>query len=320
MNNIKNNLVSSDIIEGIINDTIKFTYKSEPLITVHDINLYRRAFKHKSFFIVDTIDRDDEDAYCTFDIDIYDDIFNSNERLEFLGDSILGMVVSEYLFDNYPNKNEGFLTDCKIKLINKKMLSFLSQKLNFNKYLLLSTDIERSNGRNNPRLLEDVFESFIAALYKDQMGTQKGLYVCKKFIISLLNKFVDFDTLITTNENYKSILLKFFHNVNFGNPVYTLLYLKCNLKTINGKEFASIIFVDKDLIDKDKFNVQKLQTIDKQIRKQIENIDQSLIKDEAKEKLKNNNLLITGIGIDKKIKDSEQLCSKNCLENFEVNQ
>jgi len=101
----------------------------------------------------------------------------SNERLEFLGDSILSFVVSGYLFEKYPDFDEGKLTNLRSLLVNTKMLAILSKDCNLGAKLRLSKGEEESGGRNNQSILADTFESFLGALYID-----KGVEAVKEFI------------------------------------------------------------------------------------------------------------------------------------------
>ena len=106
---------------------------------------------------------------------------SSNERLEFLGDSILSFVVSQYLFDKYPNFNEGILTNLRSLLVNTKNLAEISRGLEFGKYLILSRGEEESRGRLNQSILANTFEAFIGALFLDQ-----GIDVVWKFLDEVL--------------------------------------------------------------------------------------------------------------------------------------
>lgn len=101
----------------------------------------------------------------------------SNERLEFLGDSILSFIVSDYLFSKYPDFNEGKLTNLRSLLVNTKMLAILAKDCDLGSMLKLSKGEEESGGRNNQSLLADTFEAFLGALFLD-----KGVEEVKKFI------------------------------------------------------------------------------------------------------------------------------------------
>ena len=92
----------------------------------------------------------------------------SNERLEFLGDSIIGAIVTHYLYERYPDQDEGFMTRLKIKLVNGETLAFFAELIHLDEYVLISRHVEdRCNGRESVKVLEDCFEAFIGALYLD---------------------------------------------------------------------------------------------------------------------------------------------------------
>jgi ribonuclease-3 len=100
-----------------------------------------------------------------------------NERLEFLGDAVLELVVTEYLFKKYPQKSEGELTNWRAALVNAKMLSEISQNLGFNDFLLLSRGETKEKGKARQYILANTFEAFVGSLYLD-----RGYSVCQKFI------------------------------------------------------------------------------------------------------------------------------------------
>lgn len=106
-----------------------------------------------------------------------------NERLEFLGDAVLELVVTEYLYKNYPKKPEGELTNWRAALVNAQILSKTSQELGFNDFLLLSRGEEKELGKARQYILANVFEAFIGSVYLDQ-----GYKVCQKFIEKYLIK------------------------------------------------------------------------------------------------------------------------------------
>lgn len=133
----------------------------------------------------------------------------SYERIEFLGDAVLHLILADYIYDRY-DQNEGFMTKLRTKVEKGTTLAFFSKVIGLNKYILLSRYIEKNNGReNNKSILEDTFEAFIGALHKDA-----GYDVCKKFIVKLLEDEVDFASMLYTEDNYKDILLKFCHQQN----------------------------------------------------------------------------------------------------------
>lgn len=139
----------------------------------------------------------------------------SNERLEFLGDSIVSFIVSEYLYKKYINFDEGTLTHLRSLLVNTKTLSQTAQKLNFGKLLLLSKGEEESKGRENESLLENSFEAFVGAVYLDQ-----GLKTVVDFLeIELLSKA---DGLVQKKEfkDAKSLLQEKVQAKKQPSPIY----------------------------------------------------------------------------------------------------
>lgn len=287
MNNIHNVLIDKSQVEEIINGHL--TNKA----SVKNLNIYRQAFMHKSFMIKDDY-ADEEDNCCMFDIE--DLTVTSNERLEFFGDSVVNLVTAEYLFDRFPNKNEGFLTKLRTKLVRNTQLSFLGEKLGFNKYLLISSHIEKITGRYNPRLIEDVFESFIAALYKDL-----GFYACREFIFSCYDKYIDLGKLTSNNDNYKDMLLRFFQVNEWKHPVYETV---AHNGVATNREFTTCIIIEKELVSNSLF-VEDIVNNHNNIVRMYN------IKDDK-------NCYYMNIGKGKTKKESEQNVSKIALEMMNV--
>lgn len=100
-----------------------------------------------------------------------------NERLEFLGDAVLELIVTDHLFRTYSNHNEGDLTAYRSALVNAVVAGDVAQELNMNEYLLLSKGEQKDTGRARQTILANAYESFIGALYLDQ-----GYDVCEVFI------------------------------------------------------------------------------------------------------------------------------------------
>ncbi len=123
----------------------------------------------------------------------------NNERLEFLGDAILGAVVANYLYEIYPFKNEGFLTQLRSKIVNGQSLKELALKFGFEIHLKTNS---RRNEKPSNSSLGDAFEAFIGALYLDH-----GFNKTKKFVVSrIIKTHLDLDKLVNTNEDFKSQL------------------------------------------------------------------------------------------------------------------
>ncbi len=139
----------------------------------------------------------------------------SNERLEFLGDAVLGAIIAEHLFKMYPYKDEGFLTQLRSKIVNGQNLKDLSIKFGFNSQL--KTNLTKEE-KVKSSAFGDAFEAFIGAVYLD-LGYEKT----KKFVISKIIKFhVDIAELVNTDSDYKS-QLQIFCQKNKLNLEYKLI-------------------------------------------------------------------------------------------------
>ncbi len=146
----------------------------------HNLSLYQQAFAHRSHSNVSKSPV-------------------NNERLEFLGDAILGAIVADYLFEIYPYKNEGFLTQLRSRIVNGESLKSLAKKFGFELHLKTNS---RRNERPSTYALGDAFEAFIGALYLDH-----GFNKTKKFVVSrIIKTHLDLDKLVQTNEDFKSQL------------------------------------------------------------------------------------------------------------------
>lgn len=110
----------------------------------------------------------------------------SNERLEFLGDAVLELIISEYLFLKYPEKNEGDLTSFRAATVRTTTLAQTSRELGFGKYLKMSKGEEDSGGRDKDYLLANLFESILGAMYQDQ-----GYTICKEYLHRTLIPQID---------------------------------------------------------------------------------------------------------------------------------
>jgi ribonuclease-3 len=142
----------------------------------------------------------------------------SNERLEFLGDSVLGLVVSEFLYSRFPNKSEGGLTKLKSLLVNETALFRVSEALDLGKYILLSPEEERAGGRNRVSINADCLEAVIGALYLDG-GMSAVRPMIGRYIISQMEKIEADDSF----RNYKGELLELLQGRGEGMPRYEVI-------------------------------------------------------------------------------------------------
>lgn len=129
-------------------------------IVFHDVNLLEQAFTHSSYV----------NEHRNMNI-------SDNERLEFLGDAVLEIQVSDYLYHHYPNLPEGRLTRLRSAIVREESLSKFAKECHFDHYIMLGKGEENSGGRDRVALLCDLFEAFLGALYLDQ-----GYDVALRFI------------------------------------------------------------------------------------------------------------------------------------------
>lgn len=124
----------------------------------------------------------------------------SNERLEFLGDSVLSIVVSDYLFENYRDLPEGELTKTRATLVCEKTLHSFARSINLGSYIMLGKGEEATGGHERPSIIADAFEAVIAAIYLDG-----GLDAARKHILKFLPKDVK-SAVAKAYDDYKTIL------------------------------------------------------------------------------------------------------------------
>lgn len=286
MNNTNNKLITKKDVENILNSHLT------EQVTIKNIKLYQNAFVHKSFLVYSSYD-DEEDIYSVFDKELFS---QSNERLEFFGDSCLNLITAEYLFDKFPFKNEGFLTKLRTRLVRNTQLSYLGECLGFKEWLLISSHVEKISGRDNPRLIEDVFESFLGCIYKDL-----GFYLCKNFVFNVFDKYVNLNEIISNNDNYKDILLRFFQTNTWKHPLYSTVKEEGN---VYNKKFVTCVMLQRDLLLPDNKYYQK-------IIKTSSNITNTMKIDDFKH-------YYISFAEGKTKKESEQYASKKCLQFLNV--
>jgi ribonuclease-3 len=146
-----------------------------------------------------------------------DEQWDSNERLEFLGDAILNFVVAEYLFKTYPDMEEGNLTKLRSRLVNRRILAQRSKDLHLSDFLLVSTSAAQSIDSGSESIIADAFESIVGAIYLDG-----GFPAVKRFIYTALLKNPDVLNSIMTDDNYKSTLLEYAQARSLGIPHYSV--------------------------------------------------------------------------------------------------
>ncbi len=160
-----------------------------------------QALKHRSF-----LPQVSEERVC------------SNERMELLGDAVLGIVVTEHLYRRYPNKEEGELTAIKSLLVSRKILTRIARNLDLGKFVLMSDSEDHAGGRTRPSILADSFEAVIGAIYLDG-----GLEKARGFIERTLMRDMEAIVAEEQHRNFKSLLLELSQSRNMGTPYYAVL-------------------------------------------------------------------------------------------------
>jgi ribonuclease-3 len=140
----------------------------------------------------------------------------SNERLEFLGDSVLGLIVADYLYERFPLEHEGFLTRVKSRIVNGHTLSQLTLLLGIEKYILISKQVEDNNGRMNKKILEDTFEAFLGAIHLSLSCYEKT----RTFLVNFIEDSIDVSSLVMLQENNKERLVKYFLHKDKSQPKF----------------------------------------------------------------------------------------------------
>jgi ribonuclease-3 len=124
----------------------------------------------------------------------------NNERLEFLGDAVLDMILSDFLFEKYPEASEGFMTKIRSRIVNRDVLNQLAVSMEINKLLVSNI----SSGHNMRHLYGNALEALIGAIFLD-----KGLKKTKRFFIkNVLEKYLDLHTIMNTDNDYKSLVFE----------------------------------------------------------------------------------------------------------------
>jgi ribonuclease-3 len=163
---------------------------------VSNVALYVEAFTHKSA------------------LKQYDTLTKSYENLEFMGDSVLGFIVTRYLFDKYSGEyEEGFLTKARTKIVRGTTLSSISERMGLYKWVLMDDKGIKKGWNRNPKILEDVLEALIGAIYMDL-----GIIHTKQFVFKLLDEYpIDMN-----DDNYKDQLMRICQSRRYELPVYNV--------------------------------------------------------------------------------------------------
>jgi ribonuclease-3 len=144
--------------------------------------------------------------------------YQSNERLEFLGDAVLDLVVTEYLYISKPKRSEGDLSKIKSVLVSRNVLAEVVTRLKLGKYLMVNRGEEKTGGRTRPSNMANLYEAILGAVYLDG-GLKKAAAFVENTLLSRHEKLLNHKRFI----NYKSILLEYVQSLGPGTPIYKLI-------------------------------------------------------------------------------------------------
>jgi ribonuclease-3 len=150
---------------SLLEKRISISFKNEKML--------RTAFTHRSYLNEHPAEK-----------------LENNERLEFLGDSVLGLIVSRHLFESYPNSSEGELTNYRSSLVNAKTLAKAASSLGLGEFLYLSRGEEATGGRERQYLLANTFEALIGAIFVD-LGFEKATQFVERFLLPDLAEIIE---------------------------------------------------------------------------------------------------------------------------------
>jgi len=159
----------------------------------------------------------------------------SNERLEYLGDSVLGLVIADQLYHDHPKYREGQLTKLKAMMVNETTLANISKEIHLNEYIRISTEEEKLGGRERPSIISDAFESVIGAIYLDG-GLEAARDVILRHIYLKKKNIINDKSQI----NFKGELLEFIQAQGNGMPRYDVV---SETGPDHEKEFSVVVYV-----------------------------------------------------------------------------
>jgi len=227
------NFKNKEITESEVCDILK---KYGVPDKVHNINLYKRAFIHKSYCKRPAVENEENGVIIEKrPNDCMTLKTKSNERLEFLGDGVLECITKYYLYRRFPKANEGFMTEKKIALVKNEHIGRLAYEMGLNKWYIISKNAEEKKTRTNLKKLGCLFEAFLGALFldfnkidiKDEdkwfenvFVTGPGFQIAQTFVEGILEQHVDWVQLIQNDDNYKNILQVILQKAFQVTPVY----------------------------------------------------------------------------------------------------
>jgi len=142
----------------------------------------------------------------------------SYEQLEFMGDAVLDLIVSEIIYKKYPEAGEGLLTQLRSRLVKGEMLATIGRNIRLMDYIELGDRVKNQGVEYSESVLADAFEALVGAVYEDH-----GYEKCRNFVARLYHQFVDFDEMISARDNFKSMLLEAAQAKKMPAPIYRIV-------------------------------------------------------------------------------------------------
>ena len=191
---------------------------------VYNLNLYKRAFIHRSYVkrTHEVIDGQQPVLPCVCPSNCVPLKSKSNDRLEFIGDGILEQIVKNYIYNRFPDKHEGFMTEKKIEIVKNVTIGRIAYEMGLHKWLILSNHAEDMKTRTNFKKIGCLFEAFLGAMFTDfnkisvtlnvpspnefAIELEAGFQMTRRFLINVLEKHINWVDLVKSNNNFKNIL------------------------------------------------------------------------------------------------------------------
>lgn len=166
-------------------------------------HLYLKALRHRSSLANSHSGYKESDSY---------------EQLEFLGDAVLDLIVTEILFERFPQENEGFMTKLRSKVVKGSTLAKFSKKLKLSQVIEVGERVKGQGIEFSTSVLADIFEALIGAMYKD-----KGYKKTYNFVLTIIDRYIDLQRLVQTQDNFKSMLLEYAQAQRMSLPEYNVI-------------------------------------------------------------------------------------------------
>ncbi len=170
-------------------------------LPIRNHELYLKALRHRSII--------DEKKMA---------VSESYEQLEFLGDAVLDLIVSEYIFRKYPSSNEGFMTQTRSQLVNGEMLAEIGRCIRLMDYVELGNRVKNQDIEYLESVMADTFEALVGAVYKDH-----GYDTCRDYVIKLYQNYIDLEEITSIHNNFKSMFLEAIQAKKMPLPKYNVV-------------------------------------------------------------------------------------------------